>query len=230
MNSGAPVTASLSDTQVERYSRQIILREIGATGQRRLLGASVVVAGSSAIAVAAARYLAAAGIGRHGLTDPALIASAAVNPDTNADILPLDAALDDAIRSFGVIVDAGSPPAIVARLNASAVVRHAPLVLAAGSAAGGYLATLAGPHPDAPCAACLGVSSIPAIPPDDLPAGIADALIGALAATEAVKCVLDLGSPLYGHLLRYDAHRAVFETEAVARNPACRVCAVSTAA
>lgn len=60
---------SLSDTQLERYARHIILKEIGGTGQQRLLGAHVAVIGAGGIGSPAIQYLAAAGIGRLTLID-----------------------------------------------------------------------------------------------------------------------------------------------------------------
>lgn len=55
---------SLSDTQVERYSRQIILPEIGGRGQERLLQSALALTNAQEPCVAAARYLVAAGVGR----------------------------------------------------------------------------------------------------------------------------------------------------------------------
>jgi adenylyltransferase/sulfurtransferase len=53
----------LSDTQLDRYARHIVLKEIGGEGQRRLLGATVAVIGAGGIGSPAIQYLAAAGIG-----------------------------------------------------------------------------------------------------------------------------------------------------------------------
>jgi hypothetical protein len=55
---------SLSDAQIEYYSRQILLRELGGTGQKRLLGAACLLVGEGAATAVAASYLAGAGIGR----------------------------------------------------------------------------------------------------------------------------------------------------------------------
>ncbi len=53
----------LSDEQLDRYARQIVLKEIGGEGQRRLLAAHVVVIGAGGIGSPAIQYLAAAGVG-----------------------------------------------------------------------------------------------------------------------------------------------------------------------
>jgi adenylyltransferase/sulfurtransferase len=53
----------LSDAQIDRYSRQIILPEVGGRGQERLLAARVALRGVGAMAATAARYLTGAGIG-----------------------------------------------------------------------------------------------------------------------------------------------------------------------
>lgn len=53
----------LSDRQIERYSRQILLREVGGTGQKALLAARVLIVGSGAALETALTYLAGAGIG-----------------------------------------------------------------------------------------------------------------------------------------------------------------------
>jgi adenylyltransferase/sulfurtransferase len=53
----------LSDAQLDRYARHIVLREIGGDGQRSLLGATVAIVGTGGIGSPAIQYLAAAGIG-----------------------------------------------------------------------------------------------------------------------------------------------------------------------
>jgi len=59
----------LSKLEVERYSRQMVLPEVGPEGQRRLKGSSVVIVGVGGLGIPASVYLAAAGVGRIGIVD-----------------------------------------------------------------------------------------------------------------------------------------------------------------
>ncbi|KXK18048.1 MAG: Dinucleotide-utilizing enzyme involved in molybdopterin and thiamine biosynthesis family 2, partial [Armatimonadetes bacterium OLB18] len=60
---------NLSPDEILRYSRHLILPEVGLSGQRRLKGASVLLVGAGGLGSPAALYLAAAGIGRLGIVD-----------------------------------------------------------------------------------------------------------------------------------------------------------------
>lgn len=60
---------SLSLEELERYSRQIILKEIGGVGQERLLAARILIVGAGGLGSPVALYLAAAGVGTIGLID-----------------------------------------------------------------------------------------------------------------------------------------------------------------
>src|SRR5512139_1839370 len=61
---------ALTDAQLERYARHIVLKEIGGAGQTRLLEAHVVVIGAGGIGCPVIAYLAAAGVGTLRIVDP----------------------------------------------------------------------------------------------------------------------------------------------------------------
>ena len=60
---------TLSDAELERYARHIVLKEVGGTGQARFKAATVAIVGAGGIGSPAIQYLAAAGIGRLILID-----------------------------------------------------------------------------------------------------------------------------------------------------------------
>lgn len=59
----------LSQDQIVRYSRQLILKEVGGKGQRKLMSSKVLIVGAGGLGSPAALYLAAAGVGRIGIVD-----------------------------------------------------------------------------------------------------------------------------------------------------------------
>ena len=59
----------LSDEQLERYARHIVLREVGGAGQAKLLAARVLVIGAGGLGSPVIVYLAAAGVGTIGIVD-----------------------------------------------------------------------------------------------------------------------------------------------------------------
>lgn len=65
---------ALSKSQIARYSRQLILPQIGVSGQQKLLDASVLIVGAGGLGSPVAFYLAAAGVGRIGIIDHDVVA------------------------------------------------------------------------------------------------------------------------------------------------------------
>ena len=100
-----PPLPSLSDEELGRYARHIILREVGGAGQTRLKAASVLVIGAGGIGAPAIQYLAAAGIGRMVLVDDDVV---------DASNLARQVIYADADRGSAKVAAAA---AAVARLN-----------------------------------------------------------------------------------------------------------------
>ena len=67
------MTIELTDAQLERYARHVILDEVGEEGQARLLAARVLVVGAGGLGAPVLLYLAAAGIGRLTVADPDVV-------------------------------------------------------------------------------------------------------------------------------------------------------------
>src|ERR671924_1928974 len=65
----APATPELTQEEIKRYSRHLIMPEVGMDGQRKLKAGSVLCIGAGGLGSPAAMYLAAAGIGRIGIVD-----------------------------------------------------------------------------------------------------------------------------------------------------------------
>ncbi len=65
----AQIDMDFSDTQIQRYARHILLREVGGEGQARLLDSSVLVVGAGGLGSPLLLYLAAAGVGTIGVVD-----------------------------------------------------------------------------------------------------------------------------------------------------------------
>lgn len=63
------MSISLSNKQIERYSRHIILQQVGGKGQEKILNGKVLIIGTGGLGAPAAMYLAAAGVGKIGLVD-----------------------------------------------------------------------------------------------------------------------------------------------------------------
>jgi len=198
----------LTDDQLERYARHIILKEVGGAGQARLLSSSVLVVGAGGLGSPLLLYLAAAGVGRIGIvdfdavslsnlqrqiihttpdigrlkTESAAEKIAAINPDievvTHTERLTADNALE-LISSYDVVADGSDSFETRFMVNDACYFARRPLVSAALGQFEGQLSTYkAYEGGDNPCYRCL----FPAPPPPGtIPSCAEGGILGALA-------------------------------------------------
>jgi adenylyltransferase/sulfurtransferase len=213
---------ALSDAQVERYARHLILREIGGAGQQTLLGARVLVIGAGGLGAPLISYLAAAGVGTIGIVDDDNVALsnlqrqiihstadvgrpkvdsaaesvAALNPDVrverHATRLVAANALDF-VSAYDLVADGSDNFATRFLVNDACFFARKPLVSAAIGEFEGQLATWKGHDGEHPCYRCL----FPAPPPPGTvpsctEAGVLGALAGVMGAMQAVEVVKEL--------------------------------------
>ncbi|MFQ5664991.1 MAG: ThiF family adenylyltransferase [Candidatus Binatia bacterium] len=229
----------LTDVQIERYSRQIILPQIGGRGQQRILSGSVAVVASSETGSAAASYLAAAGVGQLGIVEAtrthgwarALAAElAALNPDCRVQLVREGLTADAAAQIAGthdVVIVGNASLDTSSLLNTACVALKTPLVWASTTGAMGSVMTCAGHRSDAPCYQCLYVQEPAAASGAQQPSAlerVTAAFVGALQATETLTLLLHLGASSVGQLLSYDALNATVHQAAVGKDPACGTC------
>lgn len=174
----------MHDEQLLRYSRHILLDQIGIAGQEKLLAASVLIIGAGGLGSPVALYLAAAGVGRITLADDDAVEltnlqrqiahdmhslgvnkaesaarrMAAMNPDARVTALPQrlqGAALDTAVAEADVVLDCCDNFATRHAVNRACVARRKPLVSGAAVRFDGQIAVFDLRRADAPCYACL---------------------------------------------------------------------------
>lgn len=223
----------MTEEQIRRYSRHIILPEVGGKGQKKLLASKILIFGLTGPGSTAALYLAASGVGGLGLADP--IGSVLEAADLETSIL-----FDQAGLGSERLALAGSA---LGDLNPGVTVETLPLGprpwAELTSLASGYQAVLvsaSGPEALEEAVKLSGASGrsvvvalasgfsgavtvfspgpgtggpIPeewrqAAPPAGVPLAPVASAVGSLAATEAVKLLLGIGQTLRGRLLLID--------------------------
>ncbi|HUT37355.1 MAG TPA: HesA/MoeB/ThiF family protein [Planctomycetota bacterium] len=208
----------LSEAQIERFSRHILLPEVGGAGQRKLLASSALVVGAGGLGSPALLYLAAAGVGRLGIVDgdavelsnlhrqiahtardvgrnKALSAAEAIHairPDCAVWALPERLRAEnvcDALRGYDLVLD-GSDNFPTRFLVADACwLAGIPLVSAAVIQFGGQLMTVL-PGKGNPCYRCF-LPEPP--PPETMPtcaqAGVLGPLAGVMGTLQATEAL-----------------------------------------
>jgi adenylyltransferase/sulfurtransferase len=174
----------MNDDQLLRYSRHILLPEIGIDGQEKILAARVLIVGAGGLGSPAALYLASAGVGHLTLCDHDTVdltnlqrqvvhrtksvgthkvesarqTLAEINPHVHVEAIAEKLAgdrLEELVAQSDIVLDATDNFATRHAINRACVARAKPLVSGAAVRFDGQVSVFDLRHPDSPCYACL---------------------------------------------------------------------------
>ncbi|KDM91314.1 molybdopterin-synthase adenylyltransferase MoeB [Photobacterium galatheae] len=247
----------LSDQEMLRYNRQIILRQFDFEGQEALKAAKVLILGAGGLGCAASQYLVAAGVGQitlidddkvelsnlqrqvlhHDATvgmlkvDSAKLALAQLNP--HSQIHTIAKRLDDAsllplIEEHTLVLDCSDNLPTRNQLNRLCHQTKTPLVSGAAIRMEGQVSVFTY-QDNQPCYACLS-SLFGEQNLTCVEAGVMSPLvgiIGAVQAMETIKVIAAMGTPVTGKILMLDAMTMHWQEMKLMKQPSCPVCSTS---
>ncbi len=247
------LTETLSDQQLLRYSRQIMLPELDIAGQEKLLNSRVLVIGAGGLGCPVAMYLSAAGVGTlvivdhddvdesnlqrqiaHTIRDlgkPKVFSVTeslhAQNPDTRVMAIARKLSEPELLEEAGaadVVVDCTDNFQSRHAINEACIRTGTLLVSGAAIGFSGQVAIFG--LSDGPCYHCLYPDT-----DDQQPtcseSGILSpvtGVIGSIQATETIKLLTNIGQSLSGRLMLFDALSMTWQTLNLSRNANCSVC------
>jgi len=245
----------LTQAEVERYSRQLVLPELGWEGQQKLKGSAALIIGAGGLGIPASVHLAAAGVGRIGVVDEdvversnlhrqtiyteedvgrpkALVAAErlrSVNPHIAVE--PREIHLSsanalDILREYDLAIDCTDNFPARYLINDACVLLGKPDVYASIFRFDGQASTFYSRK--GPCYRCL----FPEPPPPDSVQdcavagvlGVLPGIMGSIQAVEAMKLMTELGNPLFGRLMVFNATDMTFSELRFKKNQDCPVC------
>ena len=247
--------SELTHSEFQRYSRQLLLPEIGLQGQERLKASSILIVGAGGLGSPISMYLAAAGVGRIGLVDHDVVELANlqrqiihntsrigerkvvsardrlsdINPEVEVILFDEPFTSENAeqiSKPFDLLIDASDNFPTRYLINDLCVLTGKANVSGSVSRFDGQVSVFWAEK--GPCYRCLfpnppPVGLIPSCAEGGV-LGLLPGTIGTLQATEAIKLLLGIGTPLIGTLLIYDALDMRFEMVKLKKNPECKVC------
>ena len=253
-NGAPPPVQTLTPQQVQRFSRHIIMPQVGSMGQRKLMNASVLLVGAGGLGSPLAMYLAAAGIGKigivdfddvditnlhrqllHGMNDigrPKVDSAEdtirEINPDAEIVKIAKHINSENAMEiadEFDILIDGTDNFPTRYLINDLGVLMDKPVVHGSIFMFDGQVTTFL---PGQGCYRCL----YPAPPPPGMVPSCAEAgvlgvlpgIVGSLMATEAIKLILGVGKPLVNRLLMVDALDMDMRTVKIRKDPNCPAC------
>ena len=239
----------LSQEELNRYDRQILIPEIGREGQEKLKKARVFVAGAGGLGSPVSLYLAVAGLGHiriadHGVVDPSNLNRqvlhwpkdigrlkvdsareklSEINPNAKIEITSMtinEKNISSMTDGFDAIVDAMDNFPTRHILNRMAVQKNIPFFHGAVRGLEGRAMTII-PGKTA-CFRCMYHGTPPAEKSPVL--GATAAVIASIQVTEVIKYFTGIGDLLANRLLIYDGMSMTFREFKLKRNPECDHC------
>jgi molybdopterin/thiamine biosynthesis adenylyltransferase len=245
---------AMTPEQVQRYSRHIIMDQVGSQGQRKLLASKVLIVGAGGLGSPSAVYLALAGVGTVGIVDfdvvdisnlqrqilhqhddigrpkvqSAKTTLQAYNPDVNVQIHETPMTSENAmeiISQYDVVVNGVDNFPTRYLVNDACYFLNKPLVDGSILMFDGQATVYL---PGQGCYRCLfPTPPPPGAVPNCSEAGVLGAmtgLVGSIQATETLKLLLGIGESLVSRLLLIDALSMDFRTVKIRQNPKCPLC------
>ena len=245
---------ALTPDQVKRYSRHIIMPQVGSRGQRKLLAARVLIVGAGGLGSPAALYLGLAGIGTIGIVDfdtvelsnlqrqvlhhtrdvgrPKVLSAKETleshNPDVKVVLHETRLTSENAmeiIPQYDIVVNGADNFATRYLVNDACYLAGVTLVDGSILIFDGQATVF---QPGKGCYRCLfPTPPPPGMVPNCAEAGVVGALpglVGSIQAVEVIKLVLGVGETLTSRLLLIDALTMEFRTVKLRRNPECPLC------
>ncbi|WP_244786591.1 HesA/MoeB/ThiF family protein [Cupriavidus pauculus] len=208
----------MNDDQLLRYSRHILLDEIGIEGQERLLAGRVLVVGAGGLGAAAMPYLASAGVGHLTIVDdddvdltnlqrqilhttanvgrPKVVSAREgllrINPDIDVELVSQrvgDAELDGLVAGADVVLDCCDNFATRHAVNRACLKHRKPLVSGAALRFDGQVSVYDLRQTDAPCYGCLFPPSEPAPEAACATMGVFAPLVGMVGTVQAAEAL-----------------------------------------
>ncbi|SNC64162.1 HesA/MoeB/ThiF family protein [Polynucleobacter victoriensis] len=246
----------MNDQDLLRYSRHILLDDIGIEGQEKILAAHAIVIGAGGLGSAAAPYLAAAGVGKITLIDhdtvdltnlqrqimhnqnsvgQAKVQSGKamllnLNPHVQVNALQEKATaelLDQLLPTASVVLDCSDNFTTRHMVNAACVKHKVPLVSGAAIKFDGQVTVIDPRQTGTPCYACLFPADQEFNEVQCSTMGVFSPLvgiIGSIQAAEALQVIMQIGEPLVGKLLLWDARSSQVDQIALHQRDDCPIC------
>src|SRR6266700_884894 len=217
---------ALNNDEILRYSRHLIMPEVGMEGQQKLKAAKVLCIGAGGLGSPLALYLTAAGVGTLGIVDFDVVDYTNLQRQIIHSTADVGRNALELFREFDIIADGTDNFPTRYLVNDACVLTGKPNVYGSIFRFEGQASVFA--TEEGPCYRCL----YPEPPPPGLvPScaeggvlGILPGLVGVIQATETIKLILGQGDSLVGRLLLVDALGMKFRELKLRKNPDCPVC------